>query len=258
MDIEEAAMRKPLYIEMMENMAKDEVYVLDLDAQHLYHYSPTLYQQLIHFPSEVIPYFDNVVNMEYRKNFNPNFDLLIQVRPFNLRARHGKRMRELGPNDIDKLISMKGIVIRVSDIIPEMKEACFRCTSCGKEKREAVYKARIEEPSKCTNCLANNAFELVHNKCLFGDKQHVKLQENPENVPEGETPMTVHLCSFEDHVNFVKPGDRVDVIGVYRAQGVRVNPYNRTLRVVYRTYLDVVSFVKTDRKRFHVDVEDEA
>ena len=45
---------------------------------------------------------------------------LIQVKPFNLRTHH--RIRDLDPNHIDKLVSIKGIVIRNSDIIPEMKE----------------------------------------------------------------------------------------------------------------------------------------
>lgn len=91
---------------------------------------------------------------------------------------------------------------------------------------------------------------------LFSDKQHVKIQETPESVPEGETPQTMHLCAYEDLVDFVKPGDRVEVIGIYKAVGVRINSQKRTLKNVYRTYIDVVSFVKSDSKRFAVDTED--
>lgn len=87
----------------------------------------------------------------------------------------------------------------------------------------------------------------MHNSCQFGDKQHVKLQETPESVPEGETPHTVHLCVFDDLVDSVKPGDRVDAIGIYRAMAVRVNPNMRLIRNVYRTYIDVVNFVKSDK-----------
>lgn len=49
------------------------------------------------------------------------------------------------------------------------------------------------------------------------------MQETPDSVPEGETPQTLQLCAYEDHVDSVKPGDRVDVVGIYRAIGVRVN-----------------------------------
>ena len=41
-------------------------------------------------------------------------------------------------------------------------------------------------------------------------------------------------------MDYVKPGDRVEVIGIYRALGVRLNAQRRTLKNVYRTYIDVV------------------
>lgn len=44
------------------------------------------------------------------------------------------RIREIGPDAIDKLVALKGIVIRCSDVIPEMKEAAFLCFKCGRER----------------------------------------------------------------------------------------------------------------------------
>ena len=52
-----------------------------------------------------------------------NGDQIIQVRPYNMNKSY--RIRELDPAHIDKLIQLKGIVIRTSDVKPEMKEACF-------------------------------------------------------------------------------------------------------------------------------------
>ena len=52
-------------------------------------------------------------------------DQIIQVRPYNMTKSY--RIRELDPAHIDKLIQLKGIVIRTSDVKPEMKEACFQC-----------------------------------------------------------------------------------------------------------------------------------
>jgi DNA replication licensing factor MCM4 len=63
----------------------------------------------------------------------------------------------------------------------------------------------------------------------------------------------VHLCVYEDLVDDVKPGDRVEVVGIYKAMGVRVNPQQRVLKNVYRTYIDVINFVKNDAKRFNID-----
>lgn len=33
--------------------------------------------------------------------------------------------------DVERMISMKGMIIRSSSIIPEIREAIFRCLVCG-------------------------------------------------------------------------------------------------------------------------------
>lgn len=80
----------------------------------------------------------------------------------------------------------------------------------------------------------------------------MKVQETPESVPEGETPQTIHLCAYEDLVDHVRPGDRVEITGIYKAMGVRVNTNKRTLKNVYRTYIDVFTYIKSDKKRFEL------
>lgn len=82
------------------------------------------------------------------------------------------------------------------------------------------------------------------------------MQETPEAVPEGETPQTVHMCAYEDLVDYVKPGDRVDVVGIYRAIGIRVNANVRTVKNIYRTYLDIIGYIKTDKRRYEMADED--
>ena len=72
-------------------------------------------------------------------------------------------------------------------------------------------------------------------------------------VPEGETPQTISLCAYEDLVDYVKPGDRVEVIGIFKCAGVRLNPQRRTLKNIYRTYIDTINFFKLDSKRFNLE-----
>lgn len=57
-------------------------------------------------------------------------------------------------------------------------------------------------------------------------------------------------------MDFVKPGDRVEAVGIYKAMGVRVNPAMRIYKNVYRTYIDVINFVRSDKKRFNVNMEE--
>ncbi|CAM9403793.1 unnamed protein product [Heterosigma akashiwo] len=110
-----------------------------------------------------------------------------------------------------------------------------------------IDRGRIDEPRQCAACHQRLAAELVHNRCHFADKQLVRLQETPDEIPEGETPHSVTLFCFDDLVDAVRPGDRVEVTGIFRAAPKRPNPKRRTVGALYRTYVDVVHFRLVDR-----------
>lgn len=45
----------------------------------------------------------------------------------------------------------------------------------------------------------------------------------------------------------------LEITGIFRGVPVRVNPRQRTIRALFRTYLDVVHIKRTDKKRMQVD-----
>jgi len=215
-----------------------------LDCTQLRNFDQFLYNQLITFPSEIIPYLDLAANEIFSSN-------QIAVRVYNLP--HKSCMRNLGPTYLDHLVSLQGLVIRTSDVIPEMREGFFRCTTCKEERQVLLQRGIIQEPITCKRCNSKWTFELIHNMSLFTDKQHVKVQELPENVPEGEAPQTIHVCAYSDLVDFVKPGDKVEIVGVYRIQSVRVNSFTRAIKNLYKNYIDVISFTISSKNKilFH-------
>jgi DNA replication licensing factor MCM4 len=54
-------------------------------------------------------------------------------------------------------------------------------------------------------------------------------------------------------VDVAKPGDRIAVTGIFRSVPVRVNPRRRTIKALFKTYLDVTHIAKTDAKRLGID-----
>ena len=152
LDNDEDYGKEPFYVERLREIHETEQYVLDVDCDHVFEFDNALYRQIENYPTDIIPIFDLVVTAlykelyQYRNNApgNMNGDIngvsdnvnggpggeedhgpIIQVRPFNMRTQH--RIRDLDPTQIDKMVSIKGIVIRNSDVIPEMKEAAFKC-----------------------------------------------------------------------------------------------------------------------------------
>ncbi|KAK2740224.1 hypothetical protein FQN55_008950 [Onygenales sp. PD_40] len=164
-------------------------------------------------------------------------------------------MRDLDPADMDKLISIKGLVIRATPIIPDMKEAFFRCESCLYSVTVDIDRGKIAEPTKCPRqlCETQNSMQLIHNRSSFADKQVIKLQETPDSVPDGQTPHSVSLCAYDELVDVCKAGDRVEVTGIFRCNPVRVNPRQRTTKALFKTYVDVLHVQKVDRKKLGID-----
>jgi DNA replication licensing factor MCM4 len=251
---------RPKYPDLILDVIKRGENSIDLDCKDLHSYDEELYSQLISYPQEIVPLFDIVMNeiamgiVQQDESLRQHFAQMseesglmfrLQVRTFNLRE--VKTMRGLDPADVDHLISVKGMITHVSSILPDLKQACFKCSVCGATP-EPVYidRGNIQEPQKCNVCNALNSMILLHNRCLFSNKQQVKMQETPDTVPEGETPSTMSTYVFDDHVDAIKPGDRVKITGIFRALPVRIANKQRNLRAIFKTYVDVIHVEKDD------------
>lgn len=81
------------------------------------------------------------------------------------------------------MVTIKGLLIRASPVIPDMKTAFFRCNVCGATEESENEHGRIREPTVCPNvgCRSQNSVALIHNRCSFSNKQICKLQETPGN-----------------------------------------------------------------------------
>ncbi|KAF2088396.1 MCM-domain-containing protein [Saccharata proteae CBS 121410] len=179
---------------------------------------------------------------------------IYRVRPFGLDKTIN--LRELNPEDMDKLVSVKGLVIRTTPIIPDMKDAFFRCAVCNHTVKVDIDRGKIAEPTTCPRevCNSPNSMQIVHNRSGFADKQVIKLQETPDSVPDGQTPHSVSLCAYDELVDICKAGDRVEITGIFKCNQVRINPRQRTVKNIFKTYVDVVHIQKVDKKRMGIDV----
>jgi DNA replication licensing factor MCM4 len=237
----------PYYVQVLEQALTMQEEFVNVDCLHVKNFDPDMYSKLVAFPQETIPMLDISLMQVKEQMFPGQQSLKIQTRPFNLQTEN--RLRDLDPSDIDKLVSVKGMVTRTSHIIPDLRVAVFECGICGASQDCHVEHHRVVEPDVCVNaaCQGKGCMGIVHNRSLFLDKQIIRLQEAPEHMPEGETPQTVSMCTWARMVDVCKPGDRVEITGVYRASAVRSNPRQRTVRAVYKTYVDIVHVRKIDK-----------
>ena len=62
----------------------------------------------------------------------------------------------------------------------------------------------------------DNPLSAEYGYCVYKDSQTITIQELPENAPAGQLPRSVTVVLENDLVDRVKPGDRVQVSGVFR------------------------------------------
>lgn len=249
---------------------------LPIDLHHLRSGAPQVYSAVLQRPADCVIFMDEVIADVAQREYADMGVQRVSIKVSLFHHPHIQCLRDLDPQHIETLIAIRGIVIRCSSIIPEMRVAVFRCSSrrtatdplsststlpvnippCGHEEVVQLINGEIQEPLQCIKCNSKYSFELFHARCTFSNKQLLKIQETPESIPEGETPHTVMAYLFDELVDAAKPGDFIELTGIYRASGVRVVPRMRSLKSVYRTYIDVNSIHKDHLNRFLVSQQD--
>ena len=243
------------YIRKINQLIEENNHFLNLDCHDLQSFPTTskLAEQLILFPQKIIQVFDVVVN-ELVSTLHPSEPFSIHVHVFNIGRKHP--MRDLSTDNIDQLVCIEGMITRVGDLIPDIRIATFVCSSCKHQVEVQRIGNRIDQPSRCEHCHGQNTMQLDPNSCIFNDKQIVKMQEVPDQVPQGETPQSVTMFASEEMFDCVKPGDKVEVTGIYRAFPLRISASRSTVRDVFSTFIDVLHYRRKTDERYSVDEDD--
>lgn len=132
------------------------------------------------------------------------------------------------------MVSVEGIVTRCSLIRPKIvKSIHYNETENKFHFRE--YRDQTMTNGVTTNSVypqedeKGNPLMTEYGWCTYRDHQTISIQEMPERAPAGQLPRGVDVVLDDDLVDTVKPGDRIQMVGIYRTLGNRNTNHNSAL-----------------------------
>lgn len=135
-------------------------------------------------------------------------------------ARPPLAVRDIRGTQLGRLITVRGIVTRVSDVKPALQVNAYTCDRCGHENFQEVKGRQFTPLEQCTSeaCSTNNTkgqLFMATRACKFQPFQDVKIQEMADQVPIGHIPRTLTIHFTGPVVRSVSPGDTVDIAGIF-------------------------------------------
>ncbi|KAF8911018.1 MCM2/3/5 family-domain-containing protein [Gymnopilus junonius] len=130
-------------------------------------------------------------------------------------------VRDVKGSFLGRLITVRGIVTRVSEVKPLLQVNAYTCDVCGSETFQDISNKTFTPIFDCQNeneCKKNGIRGSLHMQtraCRFSPFQEVKIQEMPDQVPVGHIPrsMTVHVNG--NLTRLMNPGDVVHLGGIF-------------------------------------------
>ncbi|CCH59630.1 hypothetical protein TBLA_0B08140 [Henningerozyma blattae CBS 6284] len=190
---------------------------LEINFTHLANSKPILALFLAKCPQEIFKIFD-LVAMEATELHYPDYSNIhsqIHVRISDFPTIH--TLRELREINLLSLVRVTGVVTRRTGVFPQLKYIKFNCLKCGTILGPFFQDSNQEiKISFCTNCKSKGPFNVNGEKTVYRNYQRITLQESPGSVPAGRLPRHREVILLADLVDVAKPGEEVEITGVYK------------------------------------------
>ncbi|PXF44006.1 DNA replication licensing factor MCM7 [Gracilariopsis chorda] len=128
-------------------------------------------------------------------------------------------LRMVRSEHVGRLLTVTGIVTRITEVKPRVEVATYTCHSCGYEVYQQVggktYMPVLSCPTQNHQRGQNNELIPNYKACKFVKYQELKLQEPADQVPIGSIPRTINVKLNAELTRTCTSGDSVDISGIF-------------------------------------------
>lgn len=143
--------------------------------------------------------------------------------------------RTLSSSHLNHMVSLEGIVTRCSLVRPKV----IKSVHYSEKNKVFHFREYKDQTMTASGASTSSVYPQEDDKgnpliteygyCTYRDHQTISIQEMPERAPAGQLPRGVDVILDDDLVDKVKPGDRVQLVGIYRSLGNRNTSHSSAL-----------------------------
>jgi len=129
--------------------------------------------------------------------------------------------RGLTSNYICRLVCVEGIATKIGLVKPKIVRSVHYCPATQKSQSKE-YRDETSLVGDATGSTyptkdqEGNPLETEYGFSTYQNHQTLTIQEMPEHAPMGQIPCSTSVILDDDLADSCKPGDRVQIIGIYR------------------------------------------
>ncbi|XP_068206069.1 DNA replication licensing factor mcm2 [Palaemon carinicauda] len=127
-----------------------------------------------------------------------------------------EELRSLRQLHLNQLIRTSGVVTSTTGILPQLSVVKYDCNKCSYVLGPFVQSQNAEvKPGSCPECQSRGPFSVNMEQTVYQNYQRITLQESPGKVAAGRLPRSKEIILLGDLCDSCKPGDEIEVTGVY-------------------------------------------
>mmetsp|Transcript_32661 Transcript_32661/g.78037 ORF Transcript_32661/g.78037 Transcript_32661/m.78037 type:complete len:909 (+) Transcript_32661:3-2729(+) len=234
----------PKYPDLLRKMAEEHQAHLEVSYMDVQTWSGQLAMWISDFPQHILPIINETLMLVAAQRFKTyaklaeagENELRVAVHSFPVKD----PIRDLCTRHINKLVDVTGVVTKRSTVHNQVKRLWVRCAKCNFPSGPFdVAEDKDLRPSRCVECQSRGPWRVDRQKTLYQNHQTISLQESPSSVDAGKMPRSREVVLTGDLVDTVRPGDELNLTGIYRClHDAATNA--RTCFPVYRTDIQAV------------------
>ena len=210
---------KEKYRQRLSQMATSNTRALTLEFEDLINYDEKFARELNANPDEYLDYCNRAIWAQMKIE-DPEY--AESAKGFIARFRglpERSSLREVGSQNLGRFLSVDGIVVRASQVKPYLTKAVFECRRCKATVQVEQKGLFMKGPSTCPRPGCKSKYlDFKEKESTYINSQEIRLQERPEDLPPGQLPRSMDVRQLEDLADVARPGDRVTITGIVRAE----------------------------------------